>query len=83
VAESFRDLRRLPNYGDVIEAVETESYKLRFIRDVKRGRFRQFMFFASESPELTVVRAASESVVVVLPPLARSLISGGAVCASA
>jgi len=65
IAERPSDLKKLPNYGDVIEAVDIEANSLRFVRVVERARLKKFQFFVSrefvESPELEIILSRVES----------------------
>lgn len=64
-AECPQDLRELPNYGDVIEAVDIASGTLRFVKVVERAPLKRFQFLLSrdyaESPELEMVLSRVET----------------------
>ena len=59
IANHPQDLEGLPNYGDVIEAVETAPNTLRFVRVLERAPLRKFEFLVSRdiagSPELQTI----------------------------
>jgi hypothetical protein len=63
-AENLREARRLPEYGDVIEAIATAPDFLRFVRIVKRARMKKLSFLVSQttidSPQLSRVFARIE-----------------------
>jgi len=65
MAERSRDLRELPNYGDVIEAVEITEHTLRFVKLVERAPLKRFQFSVSrdlvESPELKTILSRVDS----------------------
>ena len=47
--ESAREARRLPDYGDVIEAIATAPDYLRFVRIVRRARMKKLSFLVSQA----------------------------------
>jgi hypothetical protein len=65
MADSPRDLRKLPNYGDVFEAEAIAARALRFVKVVERARLKRFQFPVSrdfvESPELNTILSKVES----------------------
>lgn len=59
MAERPRDLKRLPNYGDIIEAEEIAPNTLRFAKVAERAPLKRFQFIISqdliESPGLATI----------------------------
>ena len=47
--ESAREARRLPDYGDVIEAIATAPDYLRFVRIVRRARMKKLTYLVSQA----------------------------------
>ena len=50
-ADTDSELRKLPDYRDLVELEEMGPGEYRFVRVLKRARFRRFQYILSSNPE--------------------------------
>ena len=51
VADSERELRKLPDYQDLVKLRKIGRHKYQFVKVVKRARYRRFQYLLSANPE--------------------------------